>query len=79
MSGKHSAEGTLFHILSVIVTTIHDPIVVAGLERFVSINSAIEIDLTGQVNAEALGGRVRIASGPKGGTSVVVELPRERG
>jgi hypothetical protein len=26
MSGKHSAEGTLFHILSVIVTTIHDPI-----------------------------------------------------
>jgi signal transduction histidine kinase len=29
--------------------------------------------------AEALGGRVRIASGPKGGTSVEVELPRERG
>jgi hypothetical protein len=26
MSGKHSAEGTLFHILSQIVTTIHDPI-----------------------------------------------------
>jgi hypothetical protein len=26
MSGKHSAEGTLFHILSLIVTTIHDPI-----------------------------------------------------
>ena len=38
-------------------TTIHDPRVVAGLERFVSINSAIEIDLTGQVNAEALGER----------------------
>jgi acyl-CoA hydrolase len=38
-------------------TTIHDPRVVAGLERFVSINSAIEIDLTGQVNAEALGDR----------------------
>ena len=36
-------------------TTIHDPVVVAGLERFVSVNSAIEIDLTGQVNAEALG------------------------
>jgi hypothetical protein len=26
MSGKHSAEGTLFHILSVIVTKVHDPI-----------------------------------------------------
>ncbi len=26
MSGKHSAEGTLFHILSQIVTTIHDPV-----------------------------------------------------
>jgi 4-hydroxybutyrate CoA-transferase len=38
-------------------TMIHDPRVVAGLERFVSINSAIEIDLTGQVNAEALGER----------------------
>ena len=38
-------------------TTIHDPRVVAGLEHFVSINSAIEIDLTGQVNAEALGER----------------------
>jgi hypothetical protein len=26
MSGKHSAEGTLFHIFSLIVTTIHEPI-----------------------------------------------------
>jgi hypothetical protein len=26
MSGKHSAEGTLFHIFSQIVTTVHDPI-----------------------------------------------------
>ncbi|HEY7140513.1 MAG TPA: acetyl-CoA hydrolase/transferase C-terminal domain-containing protein, partial [Methylomirabilota bacterium] len=38
-------------------TAIHDPRVVAGIDRFVSINSAIEIDLTGQVNAEALGER----------------------
>src|SRR5262249_36210377 len=38
-------------------TVIHDPRVVAGIDRFVSINSAIEIDLTGQVNAEALGER----------------------
>ncbi|MGC2410407.1 MAG: DUF1326 domain-containing protein [Methyloceanibacter sp.] len=26
LSGKHSAEGTLFHIFSLIVTTIHDPV-----------------------------------------------------
>jgi acyl-CoA hydrolase len=37
-------------------TAIHDPRVVAGLERFVSVNSAIEVDLTGQVNAEWLAG-----------------------
>jgi hypothetical protein len=28
MSGKHSAEGTLFHILSLIVSKIHDPVFV---------------------------------------------------
>jgi 4-hydroxybutyrate CoA-transferase len=36
---------------------VHDPDVVARLDRFVSINSALEIDLTGQVNAESLGER----------------------
>jgi acetyl-CoA hydrolase len=38
-------------------STIHDPRVVATLERFVSVNSAIEVDLTGQVNAESVGDR----------------------
>jgi len=36
---------------------VHDPEVIARLDRFVSINSALEVDLTGQVNAESLGGR----------------------
>ena len=36
---------------------VHDPDVVARLDRFVSINSALEIDLTGQVTAESLGAR----------------------
>ena len=36
---------------------VHDPDVVARLDRFVSINSALEIDVTGQVNAETLGAR----------------------
>ncbi len=38
-------------------SSIHNAMVVAGLERFVSVNSAIEVDLTGQVNAESLGAR----------------------
>jgi acetyl-CoA hydrolase len=36
---------------------VHDPAVVARLDRFVSINSALEVDLTGQVTAESLGVR----------------------
>jgi 4-hydroxybutyrate CoA-transferase len=34
---------------------VHDPALVARLDRFVSINSALEVDLTGQVTAESLG------------------------
>jgi 4-hydroxybutyrate CoA-transferase len=37
--------------------TLHDPAAVGRIERFVSINSALELDLTGQVTAESLGGR----------------------
>jgi 4-hydroxybutyrate CoA-transferase len=36
---------------------VHDPAFVAQLDRFVAINSALEIDLTGQVTAESIGGR----------------------
>src|SRR5262245_12865099 len=36
---------------------VHDPEIVGRLPGFVSINSALEIDLTGQVNAESLGPR----------------------
>jgi len=35
----------------------HDPEVIARLDRFVAINSALVIDLTGQVTAESLGAR----------------------
>ncbi|MEW5420898.1 acetyl-CoA hydrolase/transferase family protein [Amorphus sp. 3PC139-8] len=44
----------------------HDPKVLAGLSRFAAINSAIEVDLTGQINAEVAGGRYVGAVG--GGT-----------
>jgi acyl-CoA hydrolase len=36
---------------------VHDPGFVARLDRFVAINSALEIDLTGQVTAESIAGR----------------------
>jgi acyl-CoA hydrolase len=35
----------------------HDPGVLARLRRLVAVNSAIEVDLAGQVNGEAVGGR----------------------
>ena len=61
---------------------VHDPEIVARLDGFVSINSALEIDLTGQVNAESLGPRqvagiggqfdfVLGASRSRGGASVI--------
>src|SRR5207244_1456035 len=34
---------------------VHDPGTVARLDRFVAINSALEVDLSGQVTAESLG------------------------
>jgi 4-hydroxybutyrate CoA-transferase len=61
---------------------VHDPDVIARLDRFVAINSALEVDLTGQVTAETLGGRqiagiggqfdfVLGASRSRGGASII--------
>ena len=61
----------------------HDSRVLAGIERFVAINSAVEVDLTGQVNAEvargsylgAVGGALdfmRAASQSAGGVSLLL-------
>jgi acetyl-CoA hydrolase len=36
-------------------TYTHDPAVMAKLDQFISVNSAIEVDLSGQVNAEYVG------------------------
>lgn len=43
---------------------VHSPTRLRALSRFVAINSALEVDTTGQVNAEAVGGAV--VSGPGG-------------
>lgn len=66
----------------------HDPRVLGGIEKFVALNSAIEVDLTGQVNAEvakgsylgAVGGAldfVRAANRSAGGVSLML-LPASR-
>ena len=66
----------------------HNPRVLAGLERFVALNTAIEVDLSGQVNAEvargsylgAVGGApdfARAASHSPGGASLVL-VPASR-
>ncbi len=60
----------------------HDPAVLASLDRLVAINSAVEVDLTGQVNAEVAGGMyvgavggivdfLRGAARSRGGTPII--------
>ncbi len=66
----------------------HHPRVLAGIERFVAINSAVEVDFTGQVNAEvakgsylgAVGGAldfIRAANQSPGGVSLML-IPASR-
>ncbi len=65
------------------VCELMDPAVLAGIDRFVAMNSALEVDLSGQVNAEQLasgyvggiGGQpefLRAAQRSKGGRSIVM-------
>ena len=67
----------------------HDSQVIARLDNFVSINSAVEVDLDGQVNAEVVQGRqisgvggavdfMRAARMSAGGRSIVA-MTRDRG
>lgn len=66
----------------------HGAATLAHIERFVAINSAVEVDLTGQVNGEVAGGSyvgavggaldfVRAANASPGGVSITV-LPAKR-
>jgi acetyl-CoA hydrolase len=84
---NHVRENPAFRLCSVEHT--HDSRVLARFERFVAINSAVEVDLTGQVNAEVAGGSyvgavggaldfVRAANQSPGGVSLIV-LPSSVG
>ena len=63
-------------------TYTHDASILSGHDRLVAINSAVEVDLTGQVNAEVAGGRyigsvggaaefLRGAHGSRGGLPII--------
>jgi acyl-CoA hydrolase len=83
---EHARENPRLRLRSIEYT--HDPRVLATIERFVAINSAIEVDYTGQVNAEvakgsylgAVGGAldfIRAANHSLGGVSLML-LPSSR-
>ncbi len=68
----------------------HEASAIAQLDNFVSVNSAVEIDLLGQVNAEYAGGRqisgtggsvdfMRAAKASRGGRSIVAMNATARG
>ncbi len=68
----------------------HEVAVIRQLDNFVSINSAVEVDLYGQVNAEYAGGRqlsgtggsvdfMRAARASKGGRSIIAMSATARG
>jgi acyl-CoA hydrolase len=82
----HARENPRLRLRSTEYT--HDPRVLGAIERFVAINSAIEVDYTGQVNAEvakgsylgAVGGAldfIRAANHSPGGVSLML-LPSSR-
>ncbi len=68
----------------------HEAAVIGRLDNFVSLNSAVQVDLMGQVNAEMVGGRqisgtggsvdfMRGARGSTGGRSIVAMTSTARG
>ena len=68
----------------------HDAAIISQLDNFVSINSAVEIDLMGQVNSEVVAGRqvsgaggsvdfMRAAKMSKGGRSIVAMSATAKG
>jgi 4-hydroxybutyrate CoA-transferase len=68
----------------------HETSVIGQLSRFVSVNSAVEVDLYGQINAEVAGGRqisgtggsvdfMRAARASAGGRSIVAMTATARG
>ncbi len=84
----YANDNAAFHLRPPSYTHAQD--VMASLSRFCAINSAIEVDLTGQVNAETAGGRylgavggqvdfVRGANASRGGRAIIALPSTARG
>jgi len=69
-------------VLSAPVDEVNDPFVIAQNDKVVSVNATLQVDLSGECNSEAMGGRpysgsggqldfVRGASASKGGISII--------
>jgi acyl-CoA hydrolase len=72
------------------VSYTHNPQILVALDRLIAVNTAVEVDLTGQVNAETLGGVhigavsgqvdfVRAAMASSGGRSIIALRSTARG
>jgi 4-hydroxybutyrate CoA-transferase len=59
------------------VSYTHDVCVIGRIDRFITVNSAIQVDLFGQVNAESIGGRV--VSGVGGSQNFTIGASRSKG
>lgn len=61
--GFHAFAADLQSLRMRDVSFTHDPAVTGAIDRFVAINSAIEVDLFGQVNAERAAGAIQAGAG----------------
>ena len=59
----HAFAGELPTLWLTDVRHTHDPVALGAIPRFVAINSAVEVDLFGQVNAERASGALQAGSG----------------
>lgn len=62
-SGFHDFAGRLEPLWLTDVAHTHDMAAIAAIPRFIAINSAVEVDLFGQVNAERAGGVIQAGAG----------------
>ncbi|MFT3792317.1 MAG: acetyl-CoA hydrolase/transferase C-terminal domain-containing protein [Rudaea sp.] len=59
----HAFVGTLPNLWFTDVGQTHDSRAIAAIENFVAVNSAVEVDLFGQVNSEAIDGKLVAGAG----------------
>jgi acyl-CoA hydrolase len=59
----HAFVGTLANLWLTDVRHTHDIVAIGAIPRFIAINSAVEVDLHGQVNAERAGGVLQAGAG----------------